>query len=48
MGEIPTLDELVAEIDAVTLADVGRVVERLFHDEPRALAVVGPFSESDF
>ncbi|HEY3832745.1 MAG TPA: pitrilysin family protein [Acidimicrobiia bacterium] len=47
-GEIPTLEELARRVEEVTLDDVGRVVDRLFRDEPRALAVVGPFSESDF
>ena len=47
-GEIPALEELARRVEAVTLDDVGRVVDRLLSGEPRALAVVGPFSESDF
>ena len=47
-GEIPSLDELAARVDAVTLDDVARVVDRVVRDKPRALAVVGPFAVSDF
>jgi len=47
-GEIPSLDEIVARIDAVESDDVARVVERVFADRPRTLATVGPFSASDF
>ncbi len=47
-GEIPSLEELARRVDAVTLDHVGRVVDRLLRGQPRALAVVGPFSESDF
>jgi predicted Zn-dependent peptidase len=48
LGEVPTLDELVAEIDAVTIDDVARVIRRVVIDEPRVLAVVGPFDADDF
>ena len=47
-GEIPSLDELAARVDAVSLDDVARVIDRVIRDESRALAVVGPFSEQDF
>jgi predicted Zn-dependent peptidase len=47
-GEIPSLDEIVARIDAVSGDDVERVVERVIADRPRTLATVGPFSASDF
>jgi predicted Zn-dependent peptidase len=47
-GEIPSLDEIVARIDAVRGDDVARVVERVIADHPRTLATVGPFSPSDF
>ena len=47
-GEIPSLDEIVARIDAVGGDDVARVVERVIADRPRTLATVGPFSASDF
>jgi len=46
LGEIPSLDELVTECEAVTAADVGRVVDRVFRENPRTLAAVGPVSEA--
>jgi predicted Zn-dependent peptidase len=48
LGEVPTVDEPVAHVDAVTPEDVRRVTSRVFADEARTLAVVGPFDESDF
>ncbi len=47
-GEIPSLEELVARLDAVTADDVARVVDRAFAGAPRSLAVVGPHSASEF
>jgi len=47
-GEIPSLEELVARLDAVTADDVARVVARAFAGAPRTLAVVGPHSASEF
>ncbi|MCL4293376.1 MAG: insulinase family protein [Acidimicrobiia bacterium] len=40
-----TLDELAAEIDAVTADDVARVVDRVLRDAPRCLAAVGPVDD---
>jgi predicted Zn-dependent peptidase len=48
LGEVPTLDELVAHVDAVTADDVARVVERVLAGGDRTLAVVGPFTEQRF
>jgi len=48
LGDVPSLDEVVAHIDAVTRADVARVVDRVLASGPRTLAVVGPFSEQRF
>ena len=48
LGEIPTLDELVDAVNAVTPADVSRVVTRVFADTDRTLTVVGPFDAADF
>jgi len=48
LGEIPSLDELVAKLDAVTADDVARVVERVLAAGERTLAVVGPFTEGRF
>jgi predicted Zn-dependent peptidase len=47
MSEIPSLDELVAECEAVTSDDVGRVVDRVIRDNARTLASVGPLSAAD-
>jgi predicted Zn-dependent peptidase len=47
LGEVPSLDELVAECEAVTADDVGRVVERVMRDSHRTLAAVGPVSKAD-
>ena len=46
LGEIPSLDELVRECEAVTAADVERVVDRVFRDNPRTVAAVGPVTEA--
>ncbi len=48
LGDVPTLDELVAEVEAVTNDDVARVIRRVVVDEARILAVVGPFDVDDF
>jgi predicted Zn-dependent peptidase len=48
LGEIPSLDELVVRINAVTAQDVARVVERVLAGGDRTLAVVGPFTERRF
>jgi predicted Zn-dependent peptidase len=48
LGEVPSLDTVVAEIERVTPDDLARIVDRVFAREPRTLAVVGPFAESDF
>ena len=47
LGEVPSLDELVAECEAVTSDDVGRVVDRVMRDSARTLASVGPLRASD-
>ena len=47
LGEIPTLDEVTARIDAVGADDIGRLVDRLLAGTARTLAVVGPFEEHD-
>ena len=46
--DVPSVDELVAEIEAVTVEDADRVIKRVFADEARVLAVVGPFDAEDF
>jgi predicted Zn-dependent peptidase len=47
-GDVPSLDEVVARIERVEIDDVRRVIDRVFRDAPRALAVVGPHREADF
>jgi predicted Zn-dependent peptidase len=47
-GEIPSIDEIVARVDAVEAADVARVVERVIKSGGRSLAVVGPHEPGDF
>jgi predicted Zn-dependent peptidase len=44
-GDVPSLDELVARIEAVERTDVGRIIERVFADTPRSLAIVGPHAD---
>jgi predicted Zn-dependent peptidase len=46
-GEVPSFDDVIAAIDAVTLEDVDRVVHDVLGND-RVLAVVGPFEERDF
>jgi predicted Zn-dependent peptidase len=47
-GEVPTLEELVARVEAVGNDDIDRVIERVFGSSPRSLAVVGPHASSEF
>lgn len=46
-GEVLAIDELLARVAAVSMDDV-REAARLVLGGPRALAVVGPFTEADF
>jgi predicted Zn-dependent peptidase len=46
-GEVLTVDEVMARVEALTLDDVAQVAAELA-DAPRTLSVVGPFDESDF
>jgi predicted Zn-dependent peptidase len=48
MGEIPSLDWVVAQVDAVTAGDVARVIDRVLGSGRRTLAVVGPVNSGDF
>ncbi len=47
LGEIATLDELVAKVDVVNADDVARVIERVLASNERTLAVVGPVKTAD-
>ena len=42
-GNIVTIEETLANIDAVTLEDLRRVAERILRPEDFRLAVLGPF-----
>ncbi|QNE22195.1 insulinase family protein [Kribbella qitaiheensis] len=44
-GDLPTVDEILARIDAVTLDEVGELAAELYAGEP-ALTVMGPFEEN--
>jgi predicted Zn-dependent peptidase len=46
-GELLSIDEVIARVDAVTLADVQEVAALLV-DQPWALGVIGPFEDHDF
>jgi len=41
---VPTVDEVTAAFESVTVDDLQRVARRLL-STPRSLAVVGPFTE---
>ena len=44
-GEIEDPDDLLAQLDRVTVEDVQRVAKDLFEDTRLYLAVVGPFDD---
>ncbi len=46
-GEVLTVDEVMARVEALTLDEVATVAAEVV-DAPRTLAAVGPFEESDF
>ncbi|MBM3942545.1 MAG: insulinase family protein [SAR202 cluster bacterium] len=46
LGEVETLDRVVAGIDSVTQEDVARVAQRLVKEDDLRLAVVGPHRSS--
>lgn len=47
LGQIEPVDAVVAQLRAVTAADIQRVAGRLFHSDNLAIAVVGPAGEAD-
>jgi predicted Zn-dependent peptidase len=46
-GEILTVDQVLARVEALTLEEIHAAAEELV-SAPRSLSVVGPFGESDF
>jgi len=47
LGEVPTVDDLIARIDAVEAADIERVVDRVLAGGPRTIVAVGPFADDE-
>jgi len=47
-GKVRSVDEVIAEVDAVQASDVQRIANELFRTESLVLAVVGPNEEKDF
>ncbi len=47
MGEVPSLDAIVAAVEAVTADDVARVVDRVFRANPVSVVGVGPVTAAD-
>jgi predicted Zn-dependent peptidase len=45
-GEIPSIDELIARVQAVEADDIARVVERVLVGVEPTIALVGPFDDS--
>jgi len=48
LGEVPSLDDLVAEVTRVEAEDITRVVDRVLGIPERTLAVVGPVDAATF
>jgi predicted Zn-dependent peptidase len=46
-GEIRSVDDVLADVEAVTAADIQRVAQDVIRDERANLAVVGPFRSVD-
>ena len=46
-GEIQSIDDMVAAVDAVTAEDIARVIDRVLVMGPRVLAAVGPVDADD-
>ncbi|MEP6625650.1 MAG: pitrilysin family protein [Acidimicrobiia bacterium] len=47
LGEVPTVDDIVAAVDAVTLTDLRRTIDRVFATDDLVLSVVGPVHAAD-
>jgi predicted Zn-dependent peptidase len=46
-GSVPLLEDIDDKLNAVSVADVRRVIDRVL-TTPRVVAAVGPFREDDF
>ena len=47
LGEVPTVDEMVDAVEAVTVADLRRVIDRVLVTDEQVLSVVGPLHAAD-
>ena len=47
LGEVPSVDAIVESVDAVTLEDLRRVIDRVFDTDEHVLSVVGPLHASE-
>jgi predicted Zn-dependent peptidase len=47
LGEVPSVDDIVAAVDAVTLTDLRRTIDRVFATGDHVLSVVGPLHTAD-
>src|SRR3954468_4154788 len=45
--EVPSVDAMVAEVEAVTVDDLRRVIDRVFGSDEQGLSVVGPLHAAD-
>ncbi|MBK5287527.1 MAG: insulinase family protein [Acidimicrobiia bacterium] len=48
LGEVPNVDEIVAAVEAVTVDDLRRTIDRVFATDEHVLSVVGPLDVADF
>jgi predicted Zn-dependent peptidase len=46
-NEIRTVEQVVADIEAVTAEDIKRVAEKVIRPEKMAMAIVGPLEDSE-
>ena len=46
-GKIRTPEEILKEVDKVSIVDIRRVAEKIFRPENLNLAVIGPFKDKD-
>ncbi|MGQ0678742.1 MAG: M16 family metallopeptidase [Actinomycetota bacterium] len=47
-GELITIDEILARVEAVTMEQVATVARELFQPENRILTAIGPFKQKEF
>lgn len=47
LGDVPTVDAMVADVEAVTVDDLRRVIDRVLATDESVLSVVGPLHAAD-